>query len=91
MSNNIKNCKKLNSRTADLNQVQNNVEEVLTPVINSAIIDGVLLKDLCLIALKPNLIKHKLGRTPLGYVVIRKRADSRIWDVQDHNIMQLDR
>jgi hypothetical protein len=86
MSNSLKRFKKIPSKDNVTKQLQNNVEEAINPIINSQIVDGVLVRDVCLLALKPNLVTHKLGREPLGYVIVRKRADSRIWDVQDDNI-----
>lgn len=86
ISNSLKRFKKVSlPKQPELAQIQNNIEEALNPVINSNIVDGVLIKDLSLTALKANLILHKLGRDPLGWIVVRKRADSRIWDVQDSN------
>lgn len=79
----IKKFKKINSKDRDLSQVQQNVEEVLTPVLNAQIVDGVLIKDVCLVALRPNLVTHKLNRPAFGWIVVRKRGDSRIWDIQD--------
>lgn len=88
MSNSLKRFKKVPSKSSDLNQVQNNVEEAINPIINSNIVDGVLLRNLKLCALQANLITHKLGRPPLGWIVVRQRADSRIWDVQDSNVLK---
>lgn len=88
MSNSLKRFKKLPSKSSELSQVQKNVEEVINPIINSQIVDGVLLRNLKLCALEANLVTHKLGRPPLGWVVVRQRADSRIWDVQDANILK---
>jgi len=85
----LKRFKKIPTRSKEekkLDQVQTNIEEALNPVINSAIVDGVLIKNVCLEALKANLVQHKLGREPLGWIVVRKRQDSRIWDIQDANV-----
>jgi len=82
----VKKFKKIPSKDNTVSQVQNNVEEALNPIIDSPIINGVLVKDVCLTALQPTLVKHKLGRDSLGYIIVRKRSDSRIWDVQDFHI-----
>lgn len=81
----LKRFKKIPSNDNTVKQLQNNVEEAINPIINSPVVDGVLVRDVCLQALKANLIEHKLGRKPLGYFIVRKRADSRIWDIQDDN------
>ena len=81
----LKRFKKLQTKDEQSRKLQNNIEAVVNPIVNSPIIDGVLIKDICLTPLKANYIKHSLGRIPLGYIVIRKREDSRIWDIQDFN------
>ena len=86
MANKINRYKKVPSKDKVIDQLQKNIEQAINPIINSQIVDGILLKDVCLEALKANLVTHKLGRPALGYIVVRKRADSRIWDIQDDNI-----
>lgn len=88
MNNTLKRFKKLPSKNSEVTQLQKNVEEAINPVINSQIVDGVLLRDLKLCPLSANLVTHKLGRPPLGWIVVRKRADSRIWDIQDSNTLK---
>jgi len=77
--------KKILTKDNDLNQVQKNVEQAINPIINSPIVDGVLIKDACLDPTTVTLVQHKLGRKPLGWIVVRKPADARIWDVQNSN------
>jgi len=67
-----------NSR--EFNETQNHMEEVLTPLTNSIIIDGVYLKEIDLTVSVDNLVEHKLGRKPLGWIVVRKFADANIWE-----------
>lgn len=86
MSNSVKAFKKTSFRDKDLSKLQTNVENALQPIINSQIVDGVLVKEVCLEPLIRNEVLHKLGREPLGYVIVRKRQDSRIWDLQDTNV-----
>ena len=57
---------------AEFNSSQNQLEEVLTPITQSQIVDGVLLKSVDLSHSADNLIEHKLGREPLGWIVVRK-------------------
>jgi len=66
------------------NRSQDNTDTVLRPIINSAIIDGVLLNDIEL-TYGANTIEHKLGRKLLGYIVVRKNNDAVISDAQDTN------
>jgi hypothetical protein len=51
------------------------------------ILDGRLITDVALTAGKNNLVKHKLGRTPLGWIVVRRNNSASIWerlDLNDH-------
>ncbi len=77
--------KKVGSTDGELQKVQQNVENAISPIIRKEIIDGVLLRDVCLEPSISNEVKHSLGRKPLGWTIVRKRADARIWDVQDYN------
>lgn len=81
----LTNFKKVSTNDKETQKIQQNVENAITSIINKSIIDGVLLKKVCLEPGISNEVKHKLGRPPLGYLIVRKRADSRIWDVQDYN------
>ena len=80
-----KRLKKLLTKDSELNRFQNNVEEAVNPLINAEIVNGVLLKDVCMEAETVTLVTHKLGRKVRGWIVIRRRADARVWDVQDSN------
>lgn len=86
MARNIKSFKKLDTENTSLNKFQDNVEGALQGIINAPIINGTLVKDICLEAGVVNEVHHKLGREPIGWIVVRKRKDSRIWDVQDYNV-----
>ena len=84
-SNKLKVFRKINTGDRQLNQVQENVEQFTQVILNAPIVNGVLLTDICLEAGISNEITHKLGRKPLGWMIVRKRSDSRIWDLQDTN------
>lgn len=81
----LTNLKKVGVESAELQKVQQNVENALDPIIKKVIVDGVHLIKVCLEPGVSNEVKHGLGRAPLGWIVVRKRADARIWDVHDHN------
>lgn len=84
-SGSLANFKKVGSDNNDLQKVQNNVEAAVNPIISKEIVDGNLIKNVQLRALEVIYVKHGLGRPPLGWIVVRKRGDVRIWDVQDSN------
>jgi hypothetical protein len=88
MSNSLKSFKKTSFIDKETSKLQNNVEIVLKPILTCPIIDGVLVKSVTLQTSTANEVLHKLGRKPLGFIIVRKSADSRIWDSQDSNLSQ---
>ena len=64
----------------EFNTGQDHLEQVLTPLTNSSIVDGVYIKEIDLTVSVDNLVEHKLGREPLGWIVVRKFADANIWE-----------
>ena len=84
-SGSLTNLKKTGVKDPDVQKFQQNVENAIEPIIRKEIIDGILLKKVCLEPGVANEVKHGLGRAPQGWIVVRKRADARIWDVQDFN------
>ena len=63
-----------------LNSVQDQIEQSVTPIAESEIVDGNLIKEIDLTTSADNLVEHKLGREPLGWIVVRKFADANIWE-----------
>ena len=62
------------------NNAQDHVESVMDPVLNSAIIDGVIIEDVDLVSGSFTSVEHKLGRKPRGYLVIRKSAAETVYE-----------
>ena len=76
----MKKYKKLSSKDPVIRQLQDNVEQVINPVLNKAIINGILIKDVVLTTGNIHKVSHKLSRKPLGYIVIKRNANSVVWD-----------
>ena len=64
----------------ELNTVQDSIEQVITPLTNAQVVDGNYIKEIDLTVSADNLVEHKLGREPLGWIVVRKFADANIWE-----------
>ena len=64
----------------EFNIGQDHIEEVITPVLDAAIIDGVIVEDVLLNSSSFTDVKHKLGRKPRGYIVIRKSAAQTVFE-----------
>ena len=62
------------------NNAQDHIESVINPVLNSAIVNGVILEDIDLVSGSFTSIEHKLGRKPRGYLVIRKSAAQTVYE-----------
>lgn len=70
--------------TGDLNvdQLQKRLHEFLQPFTESAIIDGVQLDGVELTTAS-KAIAHKLGRKPLGWIVVRKNSNANVWETAE--------
>ena len=62
---------------------QDNIEVQFNQIITKELLDGQILTQVTLIPGKINRVQHKLGRQIEGWTIVRKRADARVWDVQD--------
>lgn len=90
----IRSFRKIRSETEDLVQVQENIEQTFSSLLRVPQLNGVLLRDISLQSGQNNRIEHKLGRSVIGYTVIRKDAPATIYDtksskVSDQNILLL--
>lgn len=87
----IRGLKKLRVEDNDLNQLQDNVDDALTPLINNPLLNGILLEGVELIGAGAgstidNVIEHKLGRKLRGWIITRLVGNqARIHDRQDFN------
>ena len=72
------------------NNAQDHIESVINPVLDSAIVNGVILEDIDLVSGSFTSVEHKLGRKPRGYLVIRKSAAQTVYeDVGDYDNRKL--
>ena len=75
------------------NRVQANIAKTLNPIVALPMIQSDLLPKVKLYLNDPvtgatgyiNAIQHKLGRALQGWAIVRLRANSQVWDVQDTN------
>lgn len=81
----VKSFKKIPVQDKNLNKVQDNIQTFMEPIISCPLIDGTLVTNVCLEPGISNEVVHGLARKPIGYIIVRKRKDSRIWDLQDTN------
>lgn len=76
----LKQLKKVSSDNREINQLQENVEQVTSPIISKQIVDGILIRDISLTTGSIDIISHKLARKPVGYIIVKRSANSTIWD-----------
>lgn len=72
--------KKFVSDNSEITEVQRNVAEVLEPIIQANLLDGLLIEDVELTSGQDNVVPHLLNRVPQGWIIVRKNADSRVWE-----------
>lgn len=76
----MKDLKKIKGTTAELTRLQSNLDNWAQTMQKTGIVNGVLLQDISLVSSTINTVEHKLGRTPLGYIVVTKNANANIWN-----------
>lgn len=76
----MKKYKKLSSLDPVVKQLQENIEQAINPVLTKEIINGILIKDIVLTTGSVDKVNHKLGRNPIGYIVVKRNANSVIWE-----------
>jgi len=76
----VKDFKKIIIEDRITRQLQENVQQAITPIINSEIIDGLIIKDIEVLTGTKKVISHKLGRTPNGFAIVKRNANSTVWN-----------
>lgn len=82
----MKEFKRLNVQSTDLNRVQDNVEEVLRS-LRTPLSDSLLLTDIALNS-GDNTIAHKLNRVLQGWIVVSRSSSAVIYDKQSTNTLK---
>ena len=62
--------KQIDPENQNITQTQSNVNTAVRQIANSPIIDGVIVKDVTFVSATDTVVNHKLGREPLGFIVI---------------------
>ena len=70
--------RKIRVKDQQLDDVQTNVANTLTPVLKSLIVDGVLIKDIDLVS-GVNRINHTLGRVPEGWIIVDRNTTATVF------------
>jgi hypothetical protein len=66
-------------------RAQDDAAQVHRALINIPILNGALLEDVVVTTGAVQSIPHQLGRTLIGWMVVRQRASAIVWDTQDAN------
>ena len=62
--------KQIDPGNRDVTQTQSNVNTAVQQIANSPIINGVVIKDVEFVGTIDTVVNHKLGREPIGYIII---------------------
>jgi len=76
--------KTFNASNTELNRLQDNVADGFNSVLTSVILDYNIVSKVAL-NVGDNIVDHKLGRAPIGWIVVRKRGAGNFYDKQDSN------
>lgn len=68
-----------------INQLQTNIEEAFTPLVERTQNDSIVLMGIPLVTGRNNIVSHTLGRKLQGWKLARLRAPAQVWDTQDLN------
>ena len=71
--------KQIDPENQSITQTQSNVNTAVRQIANSPIIDGVLIKNID-VGTTDTVINHKLGREPLGWIIVRKNE---AWEIYE--------
>jgi hypothetical protein len=63
----------------EVRKVQDSIEPTIRDIVGKSILDGLLLEDISLSS-GSNIISHRLGRVPRGWIVVRKSSTATIYD-----------
>ena len=73
---------KIITTDSELNRLQTNIEDALTPITKKPQLDSEILTNITLTVGIVNNIPHKLNRIPIGFKLINKNAQSDVWNAQ---------
>jgi len=77
--------KKIDIEDKVIARFQDNVEQAISQLPSTDIVQGRLVKDVSLLSASTVKVSHKLGRPVVGWFIVRQRASAIIWDSQDSN------
>lgn len=78
---------RLQTSNAELNRVQDRLVTALNQVLEHPVISGQLLTSIS-VGTGATQVPHKLGRKPIGWSLVRLRANAVVWDEQDAETRQ---
>ena len=68
----------IRTNNADLNKAQDNINNTFAPLLKLPLLDGRLIQNVPLV-IGNNRIEHKLGRQPLGWLIVDQTTASIIY------------
>ena len=71
--------KQIDPQNESITQTQSNVNTAVKQIANSPIIDGVIVENID-VGTTDTVVNHKLGREPLGWIIVRKNEAGEIYE-----------
>ena len=75
----LKEFKRTDTGNDEVRDLQLRLKEFFDQFKNNPLLTGRLIENLAITSGTPLVIDHKLNRTPVGFLVIQKNANSVIW------------
>jgi len=79
---------KFTTESQPLMLLQTKWSSILNPLLSNPLVNGILLKNISLIN-GDNVVNHKLGRNPQGYIIIDINASASIYRNEPFNELTL--
>ena len=74
----MKSFKKIRTGNREVDQIQENLTQFFTQQAGNFLLDGILHKEITINT--TFALEHKLGRLPIGYIVVRRDSNAVIYN-----------
>lgn len=75
----LRDFKKVAGGDPNFSKLQERLQDFFAPLLINPTLDGTLLTNVQLTTAETN-VGHKLGRKPIGWIIVRKNANAEVWE-----------
>lgn len=66
-------------KSDDVKHLQDGIAQIFNQILKKQIIDGIFIQDITITGGTPLEISHGLDNTPRGWIIVKKNAESDVW------------